>query len=85
MLLALTITSTVAGVISALVALGILPQRRAQPQAVVIIIDDIKAFAVERQPDHKLRRRAAAPAQKHNRIKVASPARRARSAEPGPG
>jgi hypothetical protein len=39
-LLALTITSTVAGVIRALAAVwAVLPERRSQPQTVVIIVE----------------------------------------------
>jgi GntR family transcriptional regulator len=53
-LLALTITSTVAGVISALAAVwAVLPKRRTQPQTVVII--------VKRQPFREFSRRALTP------------------------
>jgi hypothetical protein len=53
-LLALTIISTVGTVISALAAVGALrPQRRTKPQVVVIIVYDVKASAVERQPGRK--------------------------------
>jgi hypothetical protein len=53
-LLALTIISTVASVISALSgAWALLLQRRTKPQVVVIIADDIKASAVECQPGRK--------------------------------
>lgn len=57
MLLALNITSTVAGVIGALAAvLGARPQRRTKTQIILIIVDDIKASAAERQPVHKPKR-----------------------------
>jgi hypothetical protein len=53
-LLALTITSTVAGIISALAAVwAVLPKRRTPPQTIVII--------VERQPFREFSRRALTP------------------------
>jgi hypothetical protein len=56
-LLALTIISTVAGVISAISTVwALLQQRRTKPQVVVIIVDDIKASTVERQPVRKPKR-----------------------------
>lgn len=62
-LLALAIVSTVAGVISALAAVwALLLQGRTKPQAGVVIADDIKTSAVERQPVRKPKRaRHAAP------------------------
>ena len=51
MLLALTIISTVGTVVSALAALGIFPQRGAKPPTVVIVVNDVKALTVDRQPD----------------------------------
>lgn len=57
MLLALTIISTVGTVISALAAVWALrPRRRIKPQVVVIIVYDVKASAVERQPGRKPKR-----------------------------
>lgn len=53
LLLALTITSTVAGVICALAAIGVLPQRQAQRQAVVIIVYHVKATDAKRHPLRK--------------------------------
>lgn len=50
-LLALTIISTVGTVVSALAALGLFPQRGAKPPTVVIVVNDVKALTVERQPD----------------------------------
>lgn len=54
MLLALTIISTVAGVVCALAALwGLLQQRRQhRPQYIMILLTDIKALRVAPQPDH---------------------------------
>jgi len=50
-LLALTIISAAAAVISALDSLGLLPQRRrAQPQTVVIVVTSIEALVIEPQP-----------------------------------
>jgi hypothetical protein len=47
-LLALTIISTLAAVISALSAfVGVLPRRRTKPQTVVIIVNDVTAPAAE--------------------------------------
>ena len=52
MLLALTIISTVAGVIGALSTLGLLPQRRrAKPPTVVIVVTSVEALVTEPQPD----------------------------------
>jgi hypothetical protein len=50
LLLALTIASTVAAVVSALSGLGLLPQRhrpQPQPQYVLVLIDSIEALMVE--------------------------------------
>ena len=52
MLLALTIISTVAGVIAALAAVWALRQQRTPPQAPVILVNVIRVVTAEHQPDH---------------------------------
>ena len=63
LLLALTIVSTVAGVISALSGLGLLPQRQARPQTpqpstVVIVVKSTEALVVELQDDGRCQARS---------------------------
>jgi hypothetical protein len=48
-LLALTIISTVAGVICALDALGVLRRHCTKSQTVVIVVNEIETFAIERR------------------------------------
>jgi hypothetical protein len=47
LLMALTVISTAAAAVSALAAIGLFPQRGAKPAAVVIVVNDVKAWMVE--------------------------------------